>query len=266
MFPCTSERNTTIIVKRNAFIMLIILLLSGRLFAAQLTVQAAASLADAMKEIGATYEKESNDKVQFNFGASSLLARQVEQGAPADLFVSADEAKMDSLAQRGLLLDGTRRDLLTNLLVIIVPAQAESIPQSAADLQKPEYRKIALAETETVPAGIYARQYLQKLGLWDALVPKVVSTENVRGALAAVETGNAEAGFVYKTDALISKKVKVAVEISAGQGPKIVYPMAIVKSSLHPKEAQKFEEYFAGATATRILQKFGFSVVAASTQ
>src|SRR3984893_8374030 len=133
--------------------------------AAELTVHAAASLTEAMQEIGAAYEKESGDKLQFNFGASSMLARQIEEGAPADLFFSADEAKMDALQKKGLLLPGTRRSLLSNVLVIVVPADASSAPKSAADLAKPEFKKIALAETETVPVGIYAREYLQKLGL-----------------------------------------------------------------------------------------------------
>ena len=112
-----------------------------------------------------------------------------------------------------------------------------------------------------MPAGIYAREYLQKLGLWDALKEKVIPTENVRAALAAVESGNVEVGFVYKTDALISKKVKMAVEISAADGPKISYPLAVLKSSKAPERANKFAEYLASPTAQQIFQKFGFIVV-----
>ncbi len=172
-------------------------------------MHAAASLTDAMKEIGAAYEKESGDKLQFNFGASNMLARQIEEGAPADVFFSADEAKMDALEKKDLLLPGTRRSLLSNSLVIVVAADSGMSPKSAADLAKPEYKKLALAEPRSVPAGIYAREYLEKLGLWEAVKEKVVPTENVRAALAAVESGNVDAGIVYKTDALISKKVKV---------------------------------------------------------
>ena len=233
-------------------------LLCLHLCAAELTVHAAASLSDAMKEIGADYEKENGDKVQFNFGASSLLARQIEQGAPADLFLSADEAKMDALDRKGLLLAGTRHSLLSNLLVIVVANNATAIPKSASDLVKPEYKKIALAEPQSVPAGIYAREYLQKVKLWDALKDKIVPTENVRSALAAVESGNVEAGFVYKTDALISQKVKVAVEISSAAGPRISYPVAVIKSSKEPQRARKLEEYLAGPQARAIFQKFGF--------
>lgn len=212
-----------------------------------------------MNEIGRAYEKQSGDKLQFNFGASSMLARQIEEGAPADLFFSADEAKMDALEKKDLLLQGTRRSLLSNLLVIVVPADASAAPKSAADLAKPEFKKLALAETETVPAGIYAREYLQKLGLWDAVKEKVVPTENVRAALAAVESGNVDAGIVYKTDSLISRKVKIAVEIPAAEGPKISYPFAVLKSSKQPDRARKFAEYLAGPMARSVFERFGFT-------
>jgi len=247
-------------MKTKAGVFFFALFISARLFAAELTVHAAASLTDAMKEIGATYEKESGDKIQFNFGASSTLERQIEQGAPADLFLSADEAKMDALEKKDLLLTGTRRDLLSNLLVIVAATDASVVPKSASDLTKPEFKKIALGEPQTVPAGIYAREYLQKLGLWDALKEKVVPTESVRAALAAVESGNVEAGFVYKTDSLISKKVKIAVEIPAAEGPKISYPMAVLKSSQQLEHAKKFEEYLAGPAARQVFEKFGFII------
>ena len=167
---------------------------------------------------------------------------------------------MDALEKKGLLLAETRRSLLSNLLVIVVAADASAVPKSASDLAKPEFKKIALAEPQTVPAGIYAREYLQKLGLWDALKEKVVPTETVRSALAAVESGNVEAGFVYKTDSLISKKVKIAVEISAAEGPKISYPIAVVKSSKEPERAKKLAEYLAGPAARQVFEKFGFII------
>ena len=247
-------------MKTKSFCLFFCLFLSAKLFAAELTVHAAASLTEAMKEIATTYEKQSGDKLQLNFGASSLLARQIEEGAPADLFLSADEAKMDNLENKGLLLPGTRRSLLSNLLVIVVSSDARAVPKSASDLVKPEYKKIALAQPDSVPAGIYAREYLQKLGLWEKVKDKVVPTENVRAALAAVESGNVEAGFVYKTDSLISKKVKVAVEISATEGPKISYPVAVIKSSKEPERAKKLEEYLAGAEARKVFEKFGFII------
>ena len=244
----------------KVLVLLCSILLSAGISAAELTVHAAASLADAMKEIGAAYEKTSGDKLQFNFGASSLLARQIEQGAPADLFFSADEFKMDELEQKGLLLPETRHSLLSNLLVVVVATDATAIPKSASGLTKPEYKKIAIAEPQSVPAGIYAREYLLKLGVWETLQEKVVPTENVRTAMAAVESGNVNAGFVYKTDSLVSKKVKVAIEIPATEGPKISYPVAVMKSSKEPESAKKFAEYLAGPTARLIFEKMGFIV------
>jgi molybdate transport system substrate-binding protein len=246
-------------MKTRILALLFSLIIATDISAAELTVHAAASLTDAMNEIGPAYEKRSGDRLQFNFGASSMLARQIEEGAPADLFFSADEAKMDALEKKNLLVPGTRRSLLSNLLVIVIPADASAAPKSAADLAKPEFKKLALAETQTVPAGIYAREYLQKLGLWDAVKEKVVPTENVRAALAAVESANADAGIVYKTDSLISKKVKIAVEIPVAEGPKISYPIAVLKSSKQPERAKKFAEYLAGSTARSIFEKFGFT-------
>jgi molybdate transport system substrate-binding protein len=246
-------------MKTGIFALFFSLFIASSLFAAELTVHAAASLTDAMNEIGPAYEKQNGDKIQFNFGASSMLARQIEEGVPADLFFSADEAKMDALEEKGLLLPGTRRSLLSNSLVIIVPADAAAAPKSAADLVKPEFKKLALAEPRTVPAGIYAREYLQKLGLWDAVKGKVVPTENVRAALAAVESGNVEVGIVYKSDSLISKKAKIAVEIPAAEEPKISYPIAVLKSSKQPERARKFAEYLAGPVARSVFEKFGFS-------
>jgi molybdate transport system substrate-binding protein len=248
-------------MKTKVFLFIFSLFITARLFAAELTVHAAASLTDAMKEIGAAYEKESGDKLQFNFGASSTLARQIEEGAPADVFLSADEAKMDGLQKKRLLLGGTRRSFLSNSLVIVVAADASVVPKSASDLTKAEYKKIALGEPATVPAGIYAREYLEKLGLWSALKDKVVPMESVRAALAAVESGNVEAGFVYKTDALISKKVKIAVEIPIADGPKISYSMAVVQSSQQLERSKNFEEYLAGPAARQVFEKFGFIVV-----
>ncbi len=222
--------------------------------AVELMVHAAASLTEAMREIGEAYQKETGDVIRCNFGASSILARQIEEGAPADLFLSADDAKMEALERKGLLLAGTRRRFLSNSLVIIVPEDVSALPRSAFDLAQPQYRKLALAEPQTVPAGIYAREYLEKLRLWDALEQRVVPTENVRGALAAVASGNVDAGIVYKTDSLLSKKIKIAAE-----GPEISYPLAVVKSSKDSERARKFANYLAGAVARQVFEKFGFT-------
>jgi molybdate transport system substrate-binding protein len=175
---------------------------------AEVNVYAAASLTDAMKEIASAYEKESGDKILFNFGASSLLARQIIERAPADMFISADEANMDELATAGLIAIETRRDLLSNLLVIVVPSDSKLVIASPEE-PVTKSQKIAVADPRAVPAGIYTKKYLTRLGLWQKLEPKIVPTENVRAALAAVESGNVDAGFVSATDAKISSKVRI---------------------------------------------------------
>lgn len=228
--------------------------------AAEITVFAAASLTDCLKNIATNYEKQTHDKLIFNFGASSTLARQIEAGAPADIFFSADEAEMNKLEKEGMIDTKTRESRLSNSLVIIVPSDSNLPIRTASDLTGASVKRIALADPKAVPAGVYSREYLQKLNLWNVIELKVVPTENVRGALAAVESGNVEAGMVYKTDASISKKVKVACEIPREQGPAISYPMAVVKESKHPAEAKSFLEYLDGREASLIFERYGFIV------
>jgi len=228
--------------------------------AAEVYVSAAASLTDALKEIATTYDKESGDQLVFNFAASSVLARQIEEGAPADLIFSADEAKLDALEKLGLLLPGTRKSILSNTLVIVVPADSATHIKSAKDLTGPDIKKIALGEPSSVPAGIYAKEYLEKLGLWQQLTDKIVPVESVRAALAAVESGNVEAGIVYKTDAMISKKVKVAFEVPASEGPVISYPLAVIEDSKAPDAAKKLAAYLDSGPADAVFEKYGFIV------
>jgi molybdate transport system substrate-binding protein len=228
---------------------------------AEIRVFAAASLTESMKEVAIGYEKESGDKVVFNFGASSTLARQIEEGAPADIFFSADEAKMDGLESKGLIEKGTRKDRLSNTLVIVVATEKGAAVNSPQDLAAPNIKRVALGDPRAVPIGVYAREYLEKSKLWDAIRPKVVATENVRAALAAVEAGNADASVVYKTDAAISKKVKVAFEVPMEEGPKIRYPMAMLKDAREPQAAKKFFEHLSSEEAGSIFKKYGFIVI-----
>jgi molybdate transport system substrate-binding protein len=251
-------------MKRRTFLLsawLAILSLTLPLRAAEVTVFAAASLTDSLKEIAAAYEKQSGDKIIFNFAASSLLARQIEEGAPADVFFSADEAKMDSLEQKGLIVSATRKSRLSNMLVIIVAADNALKIAAPEGLATPEVKQIALADPKVVPAGIYAKEYLEKRKLWTAVESKVIPTENVRAALAAVESGNVEATIVYKTDAAISKKVKVAYEISASEGPAISYPVAVIKESKVAPAARKFVEYLNSQDTSRVFESYGFIVL-----
>jgi molybdate transport system substrate-binding protein len=230
--------------------------------AAEVTVFAAASLTDSLKEIATVYEKATGDKLVFNFGASSTLARQIQEGAPADLFFSADEAKMDGLEKSGLLVKGTRRSLLSNTLVVVVPADSSLKIDSPEDLATDKVKVLALAETQSVPAGIYAKEWLQAQKLWSRVSAKVVPTENVRAALAAVESGNADAGIVYRTDAGISKKVKIAYEVPAAGGPKISYPLAVIAESKRQEAARKLLAYLESPPALEVFRRYGFLVPA----
>jgi molybdate transport system substrate-binding protein len=226
--------------------------------AAEVTVFAAASLSDAFKEIAPLYTNSTGDTLRFNFGASGALARQIKEGAPADVIFSADELRVDQLDQAGLLLPGTRRTLLANTLVVVVASEGGIPVKTLGDLAQPDVRRIAIGEPATVPVGTYAKEYLQKTGDWEKLIDKLVPLDTVRSALAAVESGNAEAGFVYKTDALISKKVKIAIEVPRKEGPKISYPVAVLKDAKQPGAAKALVDYLAGADAQRVFAKFGF--------
>jgi molybdate transport system substrate-binding protein len=226
--------------------------------AEEVEVFAAASLTDALKEIAVGYEKESGDKIIFNFAASSVLETQIKAGAPADIFFSADEAKMNDLARQNLVTADTRKDLLSNSLVVVVPGDSTLTLTSAAQLADPKVQKIALGQTQSVPAGIYAKEYLTKIGIWDKVEARVIPMESVRAALAAVETGNADAGIVYKTDALHSKKVKIAYEVPIADGPVIEYPAALVQDSKHAVAAKKFLDYLGNASSLKTFEKYGF--------
>lgn len=251
---------------RTTLALLILALLTGvpgvPARAAELRVSAAASLADALQEIAPAYERATGDEIVLNLGASSGLARQIREGAPADLFLSADEAKMDRLEKEGLLLAGTRRSVLSNTLVVVVPADSKLRISGPADLVGPAIRALALAEPKTVPAGIYARKYLEKRGLWDKLSGRVIPTENVRAALAAVEAGNAEAGIVYRTDARISKRVKIAYEVPRAEGPAISYPFAVLAGAAGTAgAARKLLAYLQSPSALTVFRRHGFLIL-----
>jgi molybdate transport system substrate-binding protein len=233
----------------------------SQLRADELTVFAAASLTDSLREIASAYEQEHGTKISFNLAASSFLARQIEEGAPADIFLSADEAKMDALEQRGRIINDTRQTLLGNSLVIVTARDSALSIHSPDDLLRPEVKQLALADPKAVPAGIYSRLYFEKIGIWNQIAPKVIPTANVRAALAAVESGNVEAGMVYSTDAGISKQVKVAYEVPPADSPKIRYPVAVIKDSEHLESAKQFLTYLRSGKASAIFRHYGFVVL-----
>jgi len=245
-------------MKSTAFLAL--LFLSPLVRAGEITVFAAASLTDSLKEIGTDYEKATGEKVRFNFAASNVLVQQIQAGAPADVFFSADEAKMDQLDKVGLIAKETRKDLLGNSLVVITLPDGPVVSK-ASDLESPAIKHLSVGDPKAVPAGVYAKAWLEKAGLWGKLEAKLVPGENVRAAMAVVESGNAEAGIVYKTDAAISKKVKIAMEVPIADAPKITYPAAVVKDSRNAEAAGKFLIYLADKKADETFAKFGFSVI-----
>jgi molybdate transport system substrate-binding protein len=237
--------------------LLALLLLTAPLQAAEVRVLAAASLTDAMRDIAREYQRGSRDRIVFSFGASSMLARQIEAGAPADLFFSADEAKTDALSRRGLV--AARTSVLSNTLVIVVPSVDGVRIASPHDLLRT--RSIALAEPSSVPAGIYARSWLQKVGLWSRLRARVIPADNVRSALAAVAAGNADAAIVYRTDALIARNVRVAYAVPGAQGPKISYPFALMRDAEEPEAARRFLAFVRSRPAREIFRRHGFDVL-----
>ena len=210
-----------------------------------------------LTDIGKMYEQESGEKVLFNFGASSFLARQIQEGTPGDVFFSADDAKMDGLEKKGLIRKETRKSLLSNTLVIVVSTDSRHQFSSAMDLVNVK-GNIAIAEPQSVPAGIYAKEYLKKIGIWNKVIDRLIPTENVRAALAVVESGNVEAGIVYKTDAGISKRVKVAFEVPREEGPKISYPVAVLTETKDFSAAKKFYDFLLGPKALEVYRNYGF--------
>ena len=258
VFDTSANPNTlaSTMTARFLTIVLLALLQAATIRAAEIMVFAAASLTDSFQAIARDYEKESSHKVLFNFAASSILARQIQEGARADLFFSADEEKMDQLQKRGLIRAETRRTLLSNRLVVVLAKNSSFTASNPQDLNKA--KRLAIAEPNTVPAGIYARRYLEKAGVWKQL--NILPTENVRGALSAVENGNADAAVVYKTDAAISQKVKVAYEVPDNPEIKIGYPIALLKDGKQPQVAEHFLAYLQSPKAADVFKRYGFIV------
>lgn len=226
----------------------------------ELTVSAAASLQDALNEITATFEKEHpNVKINYNFGASGALQQQISQGAPVDLFFSAAEDKFDQLVEEGLIEKEKGIDLVGNELVLVVPKDTTQQIKAFEDLAKAD--KISIGTPESVPAGKYAKETLEHLNIWKTVEGKMVYAKDVRQVLTYVETGNVDAGIVYKTDALISPKVEIVASANENTHAPIIYPVGVIKNSSHPKEAQLFYEYLQNETSMKTFEKYGFKGV-----
>jgi molybdate transport system substrate-binding protein len=226
--------------------------------AADVTVSAAASLTNAFRELAPLFESANpGTRVLCNFGASGALLQQISRGAPADVFASADQETMDQAHAQKLIVPATRRDFVSNALVVVVPNGATLIPKDVAELAQPAYARIAIGLPASVPVGRYTKGVLEAARLWSAVEPRMVGADSVRQALDYVARGEVDAGFVYATDAAIMPdKVKVALSVPTTKP--ILYPVAAVAGSPNGLAAARFVEFLATAPAQAVLAKFGF--------
>lgn len=225
----------------------------------ELHVAAAASLTDALKEVAAAYQQ-AHPEVQltFNFGSSGALQQAIENGGETDLFFSAAQKQMNALEKSGNLADGTRRDLLENSVVLIVPQDSKTDLHTFTDLTRPELKHIALGEPQGVPVGQYTAEILSHLKIAAQVQPKAVYGSDVRQVLAWVAAGEADCGVVYATDAAITPQVKIAAQAPAGSHKPVIYPAAVIKATKHPAEANDFLAFAASDQAKAIFTKYGF--------
>ena len=227
----------------------------------ELTISAAASLKDALEDIQHTYQEEHPEiEVKLNFGGSGSLQQQISQGAPVDLFFSAAEDKFDTLVREGNIAKEDGLDLLGNKLVLVVPADEPSSITSFQDLTKEDVHKLSIGTPESVPAGTYAKESLEKIDIWNKIESKVVYAKDVRQVLSYVETGNVSAGIVYETDALVSDKVKIVATADPKTHTAIVYPVGIIKDSEHYEEAKDFCNYLQSEKALKVFKNYGFTI------
>lgn len=221
-------------------------------------VSAAISLTDALQEIERAYTAAGGGPVRFNFAASNVLARQIANGAPADLFISADLVQMEYAERAGAIASGASRGLLANRLAVVTPPGRPLRGTDASALTDGSVRRIAIGDPAAVPAGFYARQYLERKGLWQALQRKLLPLSNVRAALGAVESGGADAAIVYESDAAASGTVALAYVVPAGEAPAIIYPAAIVRRSENRAAAERFLAFLRGPQAREIFTRLRF--------
>ena len=225
----------------------------------ELTISAAVSLKDALKDVQTAYLKKAPQvKLVFNLGASGSMQKQIEQGAPADIFISAAPKQMNELESKNLIQKPTRRNLVENKLVLIVPQNSQLKIAKFEELANSDVKKLGIGEPSVVPAGQYAQQALKKLGIWDPVVDRIVFAKDVRTVLAYVETGNVDAGIVYKTDAASSNKVKIVATAPAGSHQPVLYPAAILASSKNVKAAEEFMVFLSSPDGKAIFEKHGF--------
>lgn len=244
-------------MKKSLFSICLLSALVSPAMAADITVSAATSLKDAFTDIARAYEKQyPQDRIKLNTAASGVLLRQLEQGAPVDIFASADQATMDKAAQKQLIQPQTRRNFVRNSLVLVTPSNSRIQLTKLADLQQHSIKKIAIGKPESVPAGKYAQAALQRAKLYDTLKSKYVYTQNVRQALDYVIRTEADAGFVYRTDAQLKQSgLNIVAQIPTSG---VIYPIAISQNSQHRAEAKRFTDFVLSPQGQQILQRYGF--------
>lgn len=226
--------------------------------AAELTVSAAASLTNAFKDIGQAYEARYPDgKLQLNFGASGALLQQMAKGAPVDVFASADQETMDAAHKQALIDAASRRNFVSNSLVLIVPHDSKLTIRSLDDLKQAGVARLAIGNPASVPVGRYSKEALSSASLWATLEARLINAGNVRQVLDYVARGEVDAGFVYATDAAIMKD-KVRVVLSVPTATPISYPIAVTAASGHKAEAARFIGYLATPAAQEVLARYGF--------
>jgi len=222
----------------------------------EVVVSAAVSLSDVLQQLAHTYQARTGERVVLNLGPSNTLARQVAAGARVDLFISADEAQMDVAASD--LVPGTRVNLLSNQLAIAVPDDRPRRLASPRDLADPAFARIAIGDPAAVPAGVYAKQYLQMIGIWPAVEKKLIPAGSVRLALAAVENGAADAAIVYHTDVATASHAREAFVVPVASGPPIAYPAAVVRTGANPEGAKRLLAFLQGRDAMAVFTRAGF--------
>jgi molybdate transport system substrate-binding protein len=224
----------------------------------ELIVSAAASLTNAFREIGEKFESANpGTKVVFNFGASGALLQQIDKGAPVDVFASADQKTMDQAAAKGLIISGTRKDFVSNELVLIIPHGAKTPVKALQDLTTKEIGKVSLGNPETVPAGRYAQEVLTNEGLWEELKPRFIFGESVRQVLDYVSRGEVDAGFVFATDARVAKD-HVSVAMETPKHKPITYPISVVGSTKNKDLARRFVDFVLSREGQEVLFTYGF--------
>jgi molybdate transport system substrate-binding protein len=226
-----------------------------------LNIQAAASLKDAINAINDLYkQKNTNVTINANLASSGTLQQQIEQGAPAEIFISAAAAQMDNLQKENLIDNSTRKNLLFNKVVLVVPGDSKAGITSFNDLATSKVKVLAIGDPKSVPAGTYAQQAFDLLGITSQVSSKYVMGADVKAVLAYVESGNADAGIVYSTDALTSTKVKVVASAPDAVNAKVVYPVAVVAATKVKEAAKDYENFLFSAEAKAIFEKYGFTV------